>query len=62
MDLLNKVKPTQLDDILFFNDQIKNCIQWLDNFKTKKVKTKNILLLLIIFIMKIINFTIGNMV
>lgn len=46
MDLLNKVKPTQLDDILFFNDQIKNCIQWLDNFKTKKDRTKKVLLLI----------------
>ena len=46
MDLLNKVKPTHLDDILFFNDQIKNCIQWLDNFKTKKDRTKKVLLLI----------------
>ena len=46
MDLLNKVKPTHFDDILFYEEQLKSCIQWLDNFKTKKDRTKKVLLLI----------------
>ena len=46
MDLLNKVKPTHFDDILFYEEQLKSCVQWLDNFKTKKDRTKKVLLLI----------------
>jgi len=35
MDLLKKVKPKYLDDLIFYRDQLKEAEKWIDEYKQK---------------------------
>lgn len=46
MDLLKKVKPKYLDDLIFYRDQLKEAEKWIDEYKQKINTTKKVLLLI----------------
>ena len=46
MDLFKKIYPKDLDDIIFYNDQIKLASKWLSNFKNNIDRTKKSLLII----------------
>ena len=46
MDLFKKIYPKDLDDIIFYNDQIKLAKKWLSNFKNNIDRTKKSLLII----------------
>ena len=46
MDLLKKVKPIYLDDLIFYQDQLKEAEKWIHEYKNKINTTKKVLLLI----------------
>ena len=46
MDLLKKVKPIYLDDLIFYQDQLKEAENWIHEYKNKINTTKKVLLLI----------------
>lgn len=46
MDLLKKVRPTSIEDVPFYRDQIEEALQWIQDFKDKKDRKKKVLLII----------------
>jgi len=46
MDLFKKVYPKHFDDIIFYNEQLKSAVEWLDNFKNNVDRSKKVLLII----------------
>ena len=46
MDLLKKVRPTSIEDVPFYRDQIEEALQWIQDFNDKKDRKKKVLLII----------------
>ena len=46
MDLFKKVFPTNLDELIFYKNEINQAIKWIENFKNNVDRSKKVLLLI----------------
>ncbi len=46
MDLLKKVYPKTLDDIIFYKEQINEACKWISDFKNNIDRSKKVLLII----------------